>query len=488
MPKKSAKKAVTPDTKMLVDRILYSKKSKWRTFKWLQNGNLKQLDEDKTQRLINSLSIQDFVAPFYVWFEEKTGTTWILDGCHREKILHLAELQGKFTAPDELTAIYIDCKSRKEAAELVLVYSAVYAQTTKQGLFEFAAENAIDITAIESIAAIPMIEAAEFEEEHPDAAGLNSEEQEKEFDVEVPEDPFTQMGDLYEIHSLEKNLVHRILCGDCLDTNQLTKLMNKEEASMIFVDPPYNVSIKKDIGSGSSPEGIQKHDEFAMASGEMSITEFQQFLYSVFRNLAAFSTNGSIHYACMDWKHVYEIITAGQRAYTELKNICVWAKNNGGMGTFYRSQHELIFVFKNGQGKHINNFKLGQTGRYRTNIWEYPIMTSFGRKKTESVSGKESKLHPTPKPVAMVYDCCLDCSHEKDIVMDTFLGSGTTLIACEQALRQCRATEIAPKYVDVSVARYMSYQIQQSKKYKVLRNGVELTDEEMNGLLNIIRG
>jgi hypothetical protein len=187
-----------------------------------------------------------------------------------------------------------------------------------------------------------------------------------------------------------------------------------------------------------------------MASGEMSQPEFAAFLQSVFSHLAAFSVDGAIHFQCMDWRHVQEVIAAGGAAYSELKNICVWAKNNGGMGSLYRSQHEFVFVFKSGTAAHINNVELGKHGRYRTNVWNYAGVNSFGGDRSDL------SLHPTVKPVAMVADAIRDCSHRKGIVLDAFAGSGTTLIAAEKTGRRGYGIEIDPLYCDVTFRRLRS--------------------------------
>lgn len=223
---------------------------------------------------------------------------------------------------------------------------------------------------------------------------------------------------------------------------------------MIFTDPPYNVKINNIVNSGKV-----KHQEFKMASGEMNEKEFIDFLTSVFNNLVLFSKNGSIHYQCMDWKHIYEIITAGRNSYTELKNLCIWNKDNGGMGTFYRSKHELIFVFKNGTEKHINNFELGQNGRYRTNVWDYAGVNSFTNRErigNKSIGHSDLEYHPTVKPVTMVADAILDCSNANDIILDAFGGSGTTMIACEQMKRKGYLIELDPKYCQVIIDRMKS--------------------------------
>jgi DNA modification methylase len=212
---------------------------------------------------------------------------------------------------------------------------------------------------------------------------------------------------------------------------------------MVFTDPPYNVPISGHVGG----LGSIQHREFAMASGEMSQAEFTAFLQSVFGHLATFSVDGAIHFQCMDWRHVPEILAAGTAAYTDLKNICVWAKNNGGMGSLYRSQHEFVFVFKSGTAPHINNVELGRHGRYRTNVWSYAGVNSFGGDRADL------SLHPTVKPVAMIADAIRDCSHRKGIVLDAFVGSGTTLIAAETTGRRGYGIEIDPLYCDVTIRR-----------------------------------
>ena len=184
-----------------------------------------------------------------------------------------------------------------------------------------------------------------------------------------------------------------------------------------------------------------------MASGEMSIAEFTGFLTTVFTHLAAFSADGAIHFQCMDWRHMGEMLRAGKTAYSELKNLCVWSKTNGGMGSLYRSQHELVFVFKAGTAMHINNVELGRHGRYRTNVWSYAGVNSFGTNQADLA------LHPTVKPVALVRDALLDCSLRKGIVLDAFAGSGTTLIAAEQTGRRGYGIEIDPIYCDVILRR-----------------------------------
>ena len=250
----------------------------------------------------------------------------------------------------------------------------------------------------------------------------------------------TRLGDVWQIGN------HRLICGDSTIAATYQALLGEERAQLVFTDPPYNVPISGHV----SGLGALQHREFAMASGEMSSAEFTDFLQTVFGHLAAFSLDGSIHFQCMDWRHVGEMLAAGKAAYTELKNICVWTKNNGGMGSLYRSQHELVFVFKSGTAPHINNVELGKYGRYRTNVWSYAGVNGFGEERNDL------HLHPTVKPVAMVADAIKDCSHRKGIVLDAFVGSGTTLIAAEKAGRRGYGIEIDPAYCDVTIRRLLA--------------------------------
>ena len=253
--------------------------------------------------------------------------------------------------------------------------------------------------------------------------------------------PVSKPGDLWILGQ------HRVFCGDALDQESFNKLMQGEKAHLIFIDPPYNLKINGFV----SGLGAVQHREFAMASGEMSPAEFVDFLTKIFIFLAYYSVNGSIHYVCMDFRNMREILQAGHDVYKELKNLCVWVKDNAGMGAFYRSQHELVFVFKNGKESHKNNFQLGQHGRYRTNVWQYPGANSFSRK-----SDGENLLehHPTCKPIALVADAIMDTSDRGDIVLDCFLGSGTTILAAERAGRKGYGIEIDPLYVDTAIRRW----------------------------------
>ena len=224
--------------------------------------------------------------------------------------------------------------------------------------------------------------------------------------------------------------------------------MGSERADLVFTDPPYNVKIDGNVcGLGSV-----KHREFAFASGEMNRDQFTAFLTETLGNMGAVMRDGAIAFVCMDWRHMSELLAAGETAFTELKNLVVWNKTNGGMGAFYRSKHELIFVFKQGTAEHTNSFGLGETGRYRTNVWDYAGISSIGAGRSDELA-----MHPTVKPVAMIADAIRDCSKRGQIVLDAFGGSGSTLIAAEKTGRSARLIEYDPLYCDTIVRRWEIY-------------------------------
>ncbi len=312
----------------------------------------------------------------------------------------------------------------------------------------------------------------------PDIDNGLTDETEEEVDDRLPEDPITQAGDFYEFISLNKGLQHKLHCADSRDPESVNRLMGNEKAHLILTDPPYNVKIDDIVNLGKT-----KHKNFKQASGEMSEPEFIDFLRQSFQNLQAYSIPGSLHFIFMDWRHIFEIITAGREIYSELKQLIVWNKDNGGMGSFYRSKHELCFVFKHGKEKHINNFLLGQFGRYRTNVWDYAGANSFTNRQQED-SGKtkgvgDLEYHPTVKSMEMMADAILDCSNKGNIVLDLFLGSGTNIVAAEQTRRNCYGQELEEGYCDVNVRRWTRYMEHNRLPFKILRNGIELTTEDL---------
>jgi DNA modification methylase len=254
--------------------------------------------------------------------------------------------------------------------------------------------------------------------------------------------PVSQTGDLWLLGS------HYLLCGDARDQAAYDQLLTGAKAEFVFTDPPYNVAIDGHVCG----LGRIHHREFAMGRGEMSEAEFTAFLKAVFALLADNTINGSIHQICMDWRHIWEMLEAGRTAYSELKNLCVWNKTNAGMGSFYRSKHELVFVWKSGTAAHVNNFELGQHGRHRSNVWDYAGVNTMRPGRLEELA-----MHPTVKPVSLVADAIKDCSRRGGLVLDPFCGSGTILIAAERTGRKARALEIDPIYVDVAVRRWQAY-------------------------------
>ena len=270
--------------------------------------------------------------------------------------------------------------------------------------------------------------------------------------------PVTRSGDVWILGR------HRLVCGDARDPSAYAAVMPGEQAGLVFTDPPYNVPIDGHV----TGLGKQRHREFAMASGEMSKAAFTAFLTETLACSAGACRNGAIAFVCMDWRHMDELLDAGQAVFSELKNLCVWNKTNGGMGTFYRSKHELVFVFKVGDAPHINNFGLGDGGRYRTNVWDYPGVSSMSASRKAAL-----EMHPTVKPTALVADAIRDCSARGDIVLDAFAGSGTTLIAAETCGRLARLIEFDPIYCDTILRRFETYT---GKSARLLSTGQSFED------------
>lgn len=262
---------------------------------------------------------------------------------------------------------------------------------------------------------------------------------------EVPalqDKPISQSDDLWILGN------HKLLCGDARDPLAYDQLLNGISVDIVFTDPPYNVQIDGNV----TGLGKQKHREFAMASGELSRNEFIAFLSETLGNVANSCRDGAIAFVCIDWRHIGELLEAGISKFEEYKNLIVWNKTNGGMGSFYRSKHELIAVFKKGSTEHINNFGLGENGRYRTNVWDYAGISSMSATRDE-----ELEMHPTVKPVALIADALRDCSKRNDLVLDCFGGSGSTLIAAETTGRRARLVEYDPLYCDTIIRRWEKF-------------------------------
>lgn len=256
------------------------------------------------------------------------------------------------------------------------------------------------------------------------------------------EEAVSRMGDVWQLGR------HRLICGDARLSETYAHLLGDETVDLVFTDPPYNVPIDGHV----SGLGSVKHREFAFASGEMSAAQFTAFLTESLGCMAERCRDGAIAFVCMDWRHMGELLAAGHSVFSELKNLIVWNKTNGGMGAFYRSKHELIFVWKVGTAPHTNTFGLGDTGRYRTNVWDHAGISSISAARSE-----ELEMHPTVKPVALVADAIKDCSRRGELVLDGFAGSGSTLIAAEKTGRTARLIEFDPHYCDTIVRRFEAY-------------------------------
>lgn len=273
-----------------------------------------------------------------------------------------------------------------------------------------------------------------------DAEQNGSEADQKENDIPaLPRAPVTRVGDVWELGS------HRLVCGDARDPRVYKELLGDQAVDLIFTDPPYNVPIDGHVCG----LGRIRHREFTMGVGEMSPQQFTTFLVDSLSPAARACRDGAIAFVCMDWRHMGELLAAGEKVFTELKNVCVWNKKNAGMGTFYRSKHEMIFAYKVGTAEHINTFGLGEKGRYRTNVWDYHGISSAGADRLDQLA-----MHPTVKPVALVADALRDCSNRGDLILDVFAGSGTTLVAAQKCGRRARLVELDPAYCDTIIRRF----------------------------------
>ena len=255
----------------------------------------------------------------------------------------------------------------------------------------------------------------------------------------VQEQAVSILGDIWNCGD------HRLGCGNAHDGDFVARVRGGVVADTSFIDAPYNIPIAGFV----SGKGRNQHREFVQGIGEMSPDEFTSFLAAALGVLQASSSPRALIYACMDWRHVHELLSAGRQRALELYNICVWAKTNAGMGSLYRNQHELICVFKAGSDTPANNVELGRHGRNRSNLWTYRGFNSFGDQRDELLAA-----HPTVKPVALIADALRDVTKRGGAVLDTFVGSGSTLIAAEETGRRCFGTELDPRYVDVAVRRW----------------------------------
>lgn len=261
----------------------------------------------------------------------------------------------------------------------------------------------------------------------------------------------TTLGDLWILGA------HKLICASALEAASYETLMGGDQADVVITDPPYNVPMEGHV----TGLGRVKHEAFVQCNGEMSEGEFIAFLQAAMDHSATHARQGSLHFWAMDWRHLFELYCAARAIYDEQINLCVWGKTSAGMGSFYRSQHELYGVWRKGSITHRNNVQLGRFGRSRSNLWTYPGANLFSRSSEE---GNLLALHPTVKPVALIQDILLDCTKRGDIVLDPFLGSGSTIIAAEKIGRRARGCELSPKYVDTIIRRWQRWSGEQARR------------------------
>lgn len=278
-------------------------------------------------------------------------------------------------------------------------------------------------------------------EELDDAQAAGTDAQNDEI-PQISETIITKVGDLWILGN------HKLICGDARVAENYDRLLGGEEIGVIFSDPPYNVKIEGNV----SGLGEVRHGDFAMASGEMTPEQFVEFLIAGYTPAAERCRDGAIAFICMDWRHMTELREAGGQVFYELKNVCIWNKKNAGMGAFYRSKYEMVFVFKKGTAPHLNTFGLGEGGRHRSNVWDYAGVSGLSQAGLDELA-----MHPTVKPVALIVDALKDCSGRGDIVLDNFGGSGSTLIAAHKCGRRARLIEYDPGYCDTIVRRWQVY-------------------------------
>ena len=281
-----------------------------------------------------------------------------------------------------------------------------------------------------------------FVDEEIDLLGDYLSTKKPQAEPEIPklaEQACSRVGDLWLIDDR-----HRVLCADATLASSYSALLDDDRVDMIITDPPYNVPVQGHV----SGLGKHQHREFVAATGEMTREEFGRFLSAFMLAVERVSRSGSLHYIFCDWRMIGDLLAIGEGIYSQLVNLAVWAKSNAGMGSFMRSQHELVAIFRRGRHAHINNVNLGVDGRHRSNVWSFPGGNSFGRDRDEMLA-----MHPTVKPVLMIAEAIKDASHREGLILDPFGGSGTTLIACRDTGRRARLMELDPLYVDLILTR-----------------------------------
>lgn len=440
----------------LESRVLKTELVNWREFKFIQQDNFKELSQEDRSKLKASILANNFTQPFYVWQEIDSGTYFCLDGRHR--VLMLLELLSEgYDIPYLLPATFIFCKDKTEAARLVLIYSSMYAKVSQQGLFDFVQSYDLDYLNLKDQIDLPDFSTARFEQKF-DVFQISNDVEDYEV-TECAESDIVQIGDLFELDN------HRLVCGSFADDKIQSMLLNKSKARILLTDPPYN------LPANTITTVKNRHEDFVMAAGEMTDDEFVCFLESIMKVSCDHTLPGAIHYIFMDWRHAWHITEAGRSIYGSVipKQLCVWAKDLMALGSFYRSQHELIFIYKNGEDKHLSHLEL--IDRIRSNVWSYPSANS-----QSSPDRGELLNHCTPKNSQMIAEAILDTTDLDEIVLDWFLGSGTTLIAAAKTGRRCYGSEIEPRFVQSIIKRYILF---------CKKNGRDINFKHVNGSLTL---
>ena len=422
----------------LRSRVIKTEDINWRELQFIQQANFKDLDESDKHKLKASLLSNNFSQPFYVW-EDTDSVLYCLDGKHRVLILEELINEGH-EIPYLLPATFISCNNKKEAAKLVLIYSSIYAKISQAGLFDFIKEYEFQMSEFSAEISLHEFSMPRFEQKF-DVFGTKDIQEDDIPEINDNEPIIVVSGDIFQLGN------HRILCGSFEDNERVEFLLNGEKARIINTDPPYNLAADY-IGNVEN----KVHSNFAMGHGEMTDEEFCDFISKIMKLSCENSIDGSIHYIFMDFRHSWHMGEASRKIYgsPEPKQMAVWTKDMMALGSFYRAQHELCFIYKHGTDKHLSKLELAD--RMRSNVWKYPSAVSVANPDRHEIQN-----HPTPKPVQMIADCILDTTNENDIVIDWFLGSGTSLIACEQTNRKCYATEIEPKYIQRIIKRYFNF-------------------------------
>jgi DNA modification methylase len=410
----------------------------WRELNFLQADNFKEMEQINWDRLKASLVSNNFSDPFKVW-QDENSVIWCLDGKHRSIALEQLSQEG-YQVPYLLPAVFYECANKQEAAKLVLMFSASYAKITQQGFHDFTQTYQLDFVNIKDEFHFADINFERYEQKF-DPAGLqdlNTQQEQEDIDQILNSDNvvIVQQGDIWQLGK------HRLAVGSCFDETLVNQLLQDKKARQIHTDPPYNLPANYIQGR----EGGVKHENFAMAFGEMTDEEFKNFIKQIYQISQKHALAGAIIYLWMDFRHIWHVTQAGYEAFGTYapKQLCVWNKNAGGNGSFYRAKHELCFVYKLDNHPHVSHLELQERTRY--NVWDYPSSTAFNNPDRELL-----KEHPTPKPTNMFADALLDTTNAQDIVIDWFAGTGTIFRAAQIVGRIAYATEISPKYAQAII-------------------------------------